>query len=199
MPYLLRVVALTTLLLLASRSAAAQRNMHLRITLGLIETQHQVSNRGNAWYPEVELSRTFLRSEAAALEVGGGLYWGFWAEDADDQPVCADCFYYDYATHAAGARVVVTPTALPLPMLLSGGIARHFLAADYVGGTGVHGRPGTDFRDAYTAAEGGVHVMLPISDGLEVVGGVQGYAPLADEDAPYKPRMAFHVGVSFAR
>lgn len=196
-----RFYLLTAVLLMMISSATAQpASVKLSMAGGLIRNLQDdifVDKSQYSFYPEVQISSK-LSSLGGKISLEGGLHWGYW-NDGVQKPSssCADCITYSYSSHIVGARLYTVLEALPIPLSLLGGLSHHFLSAEYIGGRGVAGRPGNDFRDNYGSAEVGLRIAVPLSDRLTITTEVQEHIPLSGKQG-YRTRPAFKLGFSFS-
>ena len=190
--------ALIALLFLQASSARAQAfEPVLSASLGAVETW-QTDAPGFALYPQVEASARLLRSEAARIALSGGAYLGGWRDGGRTPAICADCITYAHTSLVAGVRLRAAFEAFPLPLAVWGGLSRHLVFAEYLGGAGVGGQPGHDHRADYTAAEAGARLQVPLGAHLQLGGEALVYLALPfEENNPHATRTGYGLVFSY--
>lgn len=188
------------LVLLAAPTAHAQRRaLEVSASLGAVETLQADAPR-LAFYPQIDVSARLLRSEAARLALSGGAYLGGWRDAVDAPAPCADCITYSHASLVGGVRLQVAFEAFPLPLAVWGGLARHLVFAEYVGGAGVAGQPGRDHRADYSTAEAGARLQVPLGAHLRLGGEAVVYLALPfAQNNPHATRAGYGLALTYVR
>ncbi len=149
-------------------------------SLGVIEnTQRAPDLPTKALYPQLEVSTTLFRGKRSRFSLGVSLYTGGWTDGVNKPSRSKDMITFSYSNFVVGSRISVTLDKFPLPLLFWTGVSRQFLFADYIGGTGITGNVGKDYRDATNAIEVGTRLQVPISGRIKVGGEVQVYRTLS--------------------
>ena len=88
--------------------------------------------------------------------------------------------------------------AFPLPFLIRIGLSREIVFAEYLGGAGVAGDAGSDYRDGHFAAEAGARLLVPVVDRLRVGGDASVIQALPiSHDNPYRTRIRTGLALTY--
>ena len=194
------------LLSLAHGASFAQpSSLAVSVSAGFIPSPADVSweHPDRLFYPEVQVESQFAAFADKTLSAHGAVYYGYW-HDGSGAP-----FEYIYggayiaraaSEHIVGGRLLIVGEEGFLPVMVSLGLARHFAFIDYVGGN-AWSVPEPDARSAYTTAEVGLHVRIPVVGGLEVQGGARRFVRLPVDghliEAFVEGRRAYQVGLTY--
>lgn len=182
----LRFVAYTICIILFGIVSRVSGQTRIALTVGLIDNLQQASNQPRyAFYPEVQLLNDFFAISENKASVGGSIYWGYWTDGVDELSSCADCLTYSHSSHIIGTRLIMALNAFPIPVTAFVGISRHFISADYIGGSDLLGNTGSDFEDALNTFEVGLRVLVPVSQNFHVGGNYQHYHVLVKKNSQY--------------
>ena len=195
------------LLLLAPGAGSAQpSSLAVSLSGGLMPSPADLylEHPDRLFYPEVQVESQFATFAAGTLSAHGAVYYGYWRDGAHDPFVSlygGGRIAYSFSEHIAGGRLLVVGEEGFLPVMVSLGLARHFAFDDYLGGDS-WGLKGQDSRSAYTSAEVGLHVRVPVVGGLEVQGGVRRFVRLPVDGHLVEAfvegrRRAYQVGVTY--
>ena len=145
---------------------------------------------------EVQLDSRLATVYSGLIAINGAFYVGYWNDGISKiSKTCMDCITYSYRSYTAGMRFYANPHAFPLDLFT--GLSYHFLQVHYVGGAGVDGRPGTDYRDRFGTWEAGIRLVIPFADRLAVNGEFQAYIPLSRHNR-YRVRPSVKLGASYS-
>ena len=193
------------LLLMHGAALAQPSSLAVSVSGGLIPSLSSpcIDRPDYFFYPEVQVESQFATFGAKTLSAHGAVYYGYWSDGGE--ALVNRCIDYTIVSslseHVVGARLFVVGEKGFLPVMVSLGLARHFAFSDYLSGDS-WGVPGQDRRFAYTSAEVGLHVRIPVVGGLEVQGGVRRFVRLPIEGHLIKAfvegeRRAYQVGVVY--
>lgn len=165
---------------IAPPNAWSQSRTRLVAGLGVIRPARGSVNA--ALYPELEASIRIGRTRgwgdtAIAASVG------FWDDAVTEAEGCADCMTFSYRALAAGLRIRRVVGGERVQVGLHLGLNHQFVWADYVGGYGVHGGPGSDHRDGVTYAETGIQLVIPTTRRLDVLTDVRIGVKLSEKNS----------------
>ena len=150
--------------------------------------------------PELQVSHGLVHVSEAGLSLRGAIYSSFWHDGGEKSVTCVDCIRYSYNTYTIGARMsLVAERAFPVPVYLFGGTSYHALYAEYVGGAGIDGRPGADYRDPFWAIEAGGGVDIPIRSRWHLGSTAQAVVPVSTfEQRSYQRQLALKIRVGYS-
>lgn len=198
MSYTFRFITSVICVIILVVASSVWGQAYITVDVDLIENLQDDSNQPQySFYPEIQLSNDFFEISEVKVTVGGSIYWGYWTDGVDNLSNCVDCITYSYSSHIVGARVMTVLEALPIPITTFAGISRHFISADYIGGSDFSGKTGNDFKDGINAVEVGIRLQIPISQRLNIGGNYQYYIPLVKKNSPYTSRGAFGIGLTY--
>lgn len=197
-------LSLITLFLIAAipvNSAGQALKPTLTASVGIIrnlQTDPQFSRY--SVYPEFQVSAPFVSTKDPSVILGGSIYSGAWFDGVNTITGGTDSNQtYSHSSVIVGGRIYVNFSKGSAPLTISGGLARHFIWADYVGGTSL-GRPGADHRDTLDTAELGLRLQFPVTDNLRVGAETRMYFTLPnDEDDPHAYRAAYVITASYTK
>lgn len=151
-----------------------------------------------SFYPEIQVGGQFF-----VPYLRWRVYFGAWDDGVTRAVQLPDFITYSYSSQIVGGRLTFLPKAAfkkwPIPLDVSAGLSHHFVNADYVGGFGVDGLPGKDFREGSTTAEFGIGSGVRVGKRFRVRGEVTQFLPLGNSglNALDENRMAFKIGLIF--
>ena len=168
------------------------------VSIGRIRTTHGseplYSNYQYAFYPELQIGGKLI-----VPYITWAVYWGYWTDGVTEPFPVADMPTYSNHTNILGMRIgylpsVSTPNG-PLQIQVFGGFSHHFISQQWIGGFGLSGDGGSDYKENMNTLDIGLSASFPIFGQFRMKGEFQQYFPIsADENIRYLYQQAYKVG-----
>jgi hypothetical protein len=150
-----------------------------------------------AFYPELQIGGRFI-----VPHFTWAVYWGYWTDGITKPFPVADMPTYSNHTNILGMRIGFLPAGSipnrPLQIQLFGGVSHHFISQHWIGGFGLAGDGGYDYKENMNTLDIGLSATFPIFGQFRMKGEFQQYFPISGEEyIRHHKQQAYKVGFIF--
>ena len=148
-------------------------------------------------YSEIDIEKRFFEKEKKEVAFLSGLfYFGYWDDFIrKESTVFIDNYTYSYSCFSIGGRIMINAKLKLIQASLLGGISRHFIYSDYIGGFGILGKPGKDGSFKYNSFDLGIRFRHSIYDKFQLEFECMYLFPMGRDG--YEVRDSYKFGINY--